>query len=414
MIVGIEREFGRYGAKLVNRYWAVSALTDAPRELVVSIWQHHIDASDGRWIYDDTLDRWRGAGKNLLKEHLAVALREGLPLRAVVATQHNRAEVLANPEKASRNTFQARPDWVGRVEHLDGDHFVLVFERVGEDAPSVSTGAKYWRAVEAIEALGSASLADVEAWDRSHYPSDPLGNARADLELFTVNSPSRIHYSYSRTNWRSDSGHAHDRLFKVVDPGPPRRTRYVLFNPAEHGHVDLEKVDGKWHVRPLPLDEQARAEAQGHAEAFAHQAPLDSDHDARVWAMRAVAQRRGQPLFRAKLLDAYGGACAITGCTAVEVLEAAHVLPYRGEHTHRVDNGLLLRADLHTLFDCQLLWISPGHTVQVAPALQATDYAALHGQPLRLPASKADHPNPAHLAEHAARCQAREKEKAPA
>src|SRR5690606_9947784 len=109
--------------------------------------------------------------------------------------------------------------------------------------------------------------------------------------------------------------------------------------------------------------------------------------------------RRGQPLFRAKLLDAYGGVCAITGCTAVEVLEAAHVLPYRGAHTHRVDNGLLLRADLHTLFDCQLLWISPEHTVQMAPALLATDYAALHGQPLRLPTSKGDHPNPAHLAE---------------
>lgn len=62
---------------------------------------------------------------------------------------------------------------------------------------------KYWRAVDAIEALGSASLAEVEEWDLSQHPHDPLGNARADLELFTVNSPSRIHYNYSRTNWRS-------------------------------------------------------------------------------------------------------------------------------------------------------------------------------------------------------------------
>lgn len=50
------------------------------------------------------------------------------------------------------------------------------------------------------------------------------------------------------------------------------------------------------------MDEQARAEAEAQADAF--DAPLDSTHDARVWAMRAVAQRRGQPLFRAKLLDA--------------------------------------------------------------------------------------------------------------
>ncbi len=60
-----------------------------------------------------------------------------------------------------------------------------------------------------------------------------------------------------------------------------------------------------------------------------------------------------------------------------EVLEAALVLPYRREHTHRVDNGLLLRADFHTLFDCQLLWIILEHTVALAPSLLATDYAEL-------------------------------------
>ncbi|MCG8277945.1 MULTISPECIES: HNH endonuclease [Stenotrophomonas] len=267
-------------------------------------------------------------------------------------------------------------------------------------------GVKYWRAVDAIEALGSASLAEVEEWDLSHHPHDPLGNARADLELFTVNSPSRVHYNYSRTNWRSDQDHPHDRLFKLVDPGPPRRTRYVLFNPADHGHVALQKGgDGKWKVLPLVIHDQGQVEADAQAGAFA--APVDSDHDARVWAMRAVAQRRGQPLFRAKLLDAYGGRCAITGCSALEVLEAAHVLPYKGTHSNRVDNGLLLRADLHTLFDCQLLWITPVHTVALAPSLLTTDYAGLQGKALALPASRAHRPNAAHLADHAARCQAR-------
>jgi hypothetical protein len=267
-------------------------------------------------------------------------------------------------------------------------------------------GVKYWRAADAIAELGSATLAEVEAWDRARHPHDSLGNARADLELFTVNSPSRVHHNYARTNWRSHQGHPHDRLFKVVDPGPPRRARYLVFNPAEHGHWDLQKGDdGKWKALPLALNEQARAEAEALADAFA--APLDSDHDARVWAMRAVAQRRGQPLFRAKLLDAYGGRCAITGCSAVEVLEAAHVLPYRGEHTHRVDNGLLLRADLHTLFDCLLLWITPEHTVALAPSLLTTDYAELHGKPLHLPALEENRPYPAHLALHAQRCQGR-------
>lgn len=264
-------------------------------------------------------------------------------------------------------------------------------------------GVKYWRAVDAIAELKSASLADVEAWDLERFPSDPLGNARADLELFTVNSPSRVHYNYGRTDWRSDQDHPHDLLFKVVDAGPPRRTRYVLFNPAVHGHWNLVKApDGKWQASALAMDDEARVLAEARAEAFA--APLDSAHDARVWAMRAVAQRRGQPVFRNKLLEAYGSRCAITGCSAPEVLEVAHVLPYKGQHTHRVDNGLLLRADLHTLFDCHLLWITPEHTVALAPSLLGTDYAALLGKPLTLPAAIADRPNPAHLAEHAKAC----------
>ncbi|MBB3277343.1 HNH endonuclease [Pseudoxanthomonas sp. OG2] len=267
-------------------------------------------------------------------------------------------------------------------------------------------GVKYWRVADAIAELGSATLAEVEAWDRAHFPNDPLGNARADLELFTVNSPSRMHYNYSRTNWRSDQDHPHDRLFKVVELGPPRRTRYVMFNPATHGHWNLLQGENKkCQAVPLALDDQARAEAQAQTEAFA--APLNSDHDARVWAMRAVAQRRGQPLFRAKLLDAYGGRCAVTGCSAAEVLEAAHVLSYKGEHTNRLDNGLLLRADLHTLFDCGLLWVTPENTVALAPSLLTTDYAVLVGKGLALPSELAYRPNPGHLAEHAAACMAR-------
>jgi putative restriction endonuclease len=56
--MGIEREFQSYGAQLVNRAWAVSAITDDPREVVVSNWQHNIVERDGRWIYDDSLARW--------------------------------------------------------------------------------------------------------------------------------------------------------------------------------------------------------------------------------------------------------------------------------------------------------------------------------------------------------------------
>ena len=71
--------------------------------------------------------------------------------------------------------------------------------------------------------------------------------------------------------------------------------------------------------------------------------------DARKRISRMIAQRRGQRAFRNNLFDAYGGRCAITGCEVPDVLEAAHIFPYRGEETNKVKNGLLLRVRPETL-----------------------------------------------------------------
>jgi putative restriction endonuclease len=54
-------------------------------------------------------------------------------------------------------------------------------------------------------------------------------------------------------------------------------------------------------------------------------------------------------------MTVYSGRCAITDCEIDDVLEAAHISPYSGRSSDQVCNGLLLRADVHTLFDCGLL-----------------------------------------------------------
>lgn len=108
--------------------------------------------------------------------------------------------------------------------------------------------------------------------------------------------------------------------------------------------------------------------------------------DARRREMRAIALRRGQPAFRSQVLDAYGGACAISGCRTSTVLEAAHIIPYRGEHTNHVCNGILLRSDLHTLFDVGLLQIQPKtFTVLLAEGLAGSEYSVFQGKRLTLP-----------------------------
>lgn len=75
--------------------------------------------------------------------------------------------------------------------------------------------------------------------------------------------------------------------------------------------------------------------------------------------LREIVQRRGQEHFRDQLLVAYGGRCAVTGCDARAALEAAHIEPYSDVASQDVRNGLLLRADIHTLFDLGLLRIHP-------------------------------------------------------
>jgi uncharacterized protein YjbI with pentapeptide repeats len=107
----------------------------------------------------------------------------------------------------------------------------------------------------------------------------------------------------------------------------------------------------------------------------------------------SIARRQGQSKFRQSLLEAYNYRCAITGCDAQEALEAAHIIPYSETENNHPSNGLLLRADLHTLFDLDLIAINP-ETMKIhfAPSLRRTDYGELDGKSLKLPKNKAYFP----------------------
>lgn len=84
-----------------------------------------------------------------------------------------------------------------------------------------------------------------------------------------------------------------------------------------------------------------------------------NDHDERPTVERQIKIRRGQQQFRDALRMRYGNRCNVTGCEVLTVLEAAHIKPYRGEKDNNIANGLLLRSDIHTLFDLDLIGIDP-------------------------------------------------------
>lgn len=127
----------------------------------------------------------------------------------------------------------------------------------------------------------------------------------------------------------------------------------------------------------------------------------NADEDSRLKVVAAVHRRQGAPRFRRALLSAYEGRCAMSRYDAPQALEAAHIIPYRGPQTNHVANGLLLRADMHDLFDLGLLAVEPGSmTLQLANELAGTMYESYAGEQLWLPAERELWPSAEALEKH--------------
>lgn len=184
-------------------------------------------------------------------------------------------------------------------------------------------------------------------------------------------------------------------------PGFGRPLKYDEFSGGEKT-VRAKLGDLGFVVISLKRKKQATLSAdEGDDEPFN---PKNAK-DAREKVLREIRARRGQRKFRDALVAAYAGRCAITGCAVLDVLEAAHITPYLGPATNHVTNGLLLRADLHTLFDTLLLAVDPDTTkVLVAPTIEDPAYRELDGKPLRATLTKATAPSLEALKQHRAEC----------
>ena len=118
-----------------------------------------------------------------------------------------------------------------------------------------------------------------------------------------------------------------------------------------------------------------------------------------------VEPRLGQGSFRVLVTDAYNRRCAISSERTLPVLEAAHIKPYNEEGEHKITNGVLLRQDIHTLFDRGYLTITPELKVEVSRRIReefenGRDYYKYNGQPMRPPQNWMDRPSPEYLIWH--------------
>jgi hypothetical protein len=149
------------------------------------------------------------------------------------------------------------------------------------------------------------------------------------------------------------NGNPNDDLFRCTQK---RSGIWELRAPAS----DVERVEQTGNARDaLSMSESLPDEEADRDGPNADTSYVPQEGDRRKVVERQIRERRGQRQFRDALRERYGDCCLVTGCEVLSVLEAAHISPYRGEDDNHPANGLLLRADVHTLFDLDLLGIEP-------------------------------------------------------
>lgn len=134
-----------------------------------------------------------------------------------------------------------------------------------------------------------------------------------------------------------------------------------------------------------------------------------AEDEARFGAPHLIKPRLGQGAFRVLVTDIYRRRCAVTQERTLPALEAAHIRPYGDGGAHAAQNGLLLRRDIHSLFDAGYVTVTPDLDFEVSRRIKeefdnGRHYYALHGQKIHAPNDTAQRPDPAALAWHNEHC----------
>lgn len=156
-----------------------------------------------------------------------------------------------------------------------------------------------------------------------------------------------------------------------------------------------DEPDGRalWDAVAERLAMPAGGEAPADVEVPRHGTPM------------LVRPRLGQGAFRLAVTDGYERRCAVTGERTLPILDAAHIQAFAEGGAHDPANGLLLRTDIHRLFDLGYVTVSEDHRFEVSARLRADfdngrHYYELHGQPVRSPRAGAPPPSSVALRWH--------------
>ena len=187
----------------------------------------------------------------------------------------------------------------------------------------------------------------------------------------------------------------------------------VLTAPAFFDEDDWIPVPTDWHPNIVQgkgyrsdepigarLWEQVLVRLQSYPVAQEKETAVSVRERPRYGDEYFIRPRLGQGGFRIEVTEAYGKRGAVTGERILPVLQASHIKPYAESGPHDVQNGLLLRADLHILFDRGYITVTRDHRLEASRRLKeefdnGDEYYEMHGKPLRvLPDKAADKPAP--------------------
>ncbi len=207
---------------------------------------------------------------------------------------------------------------------------------------------------------------------------------------------------------------------RISFSGPPSSPIgcILLVQPTFFTEADWIAQPADWRARTvsdkrydLAAGEGARIWAECLARARAQPSPTLAGAAAaqppspRYGAPILVAPRLGQGTFRIAVMEAYGWRCSVSGEHSLPALEAAHIRGYGEDGPHDVRNGLLLRADIHRLFDTGYVTVSGDLRLEVSSRLKTEfanghSYYPYHGKPLTLPPVPQHQPLAEYLAWH--------------
>jgi len=185
----------------------------------------------------------------------------------------------------------------------------------------------------------------------------------------------------------------------------------ILTQPFFLEESDWIPVPTSWSPNIVSFKTYDTGEAEGLAlwnavsERLAMPPRFSTGMAERFGEPQLVRPRLGQGAFRVLVTDSYSRRCAVTQERTLPALEAAHIRPYSDGGEHEASNGLLLRRDIHSLFDSGYVTVTPDLRFQVSRRIReefanGRHYYALHGQRIVVPDNLGRRPDPVSLSWH--------------